>query len=179
MNSINNSEFYASLVVPLLSVTYVAILSLFLNDLSQSLKRHKYKETIKKAINAGRVKNEDIYLLAERWNVKREKISTVLNLILSDYLNEKDCPDEPLEKIRNLIVWHQENDPFADLPENIKLQLLHLQKKTDTDHAGILQLSTSLNEIYLSNQRKAKREQRISIVSLLIGLIGLFYGFIK
>ncbi|KGA36278.1 hypothetical protein KU74_07375 [Pectobacterium brasiliense] len=179
MDSINNSAFYASLAIPLLSVAYIALLSFMLNDIFQSIKRRKCKETIKKAINAGIMKNEDIYLLAERWGVKREKISSVLNLILSDYLNEKDCPDEPLEKIRNLIVWHQENDPFADLPENIKLQLLHLQKNTDTDHAGILQLSKSLNEIYLSNQRKAKREQRISIVSLLIGLIGLFYGFIK
>ncbi|GKW29471.1 hypothetical protein AB6D34_18310 [Pectobacterium brasiliense] len=179
MDSINNSAFYASLAIPLLSVAYIALLSFMLNDIFQSIKRRKCKETIKKSINAGIMKNEDIYLLAERWGVKREKISSVLNLILSDYLNEKDCPDEPLGKIRNLIVWHQENDPFADLPENIKLQLLHLQKKTDTDHAGILQLSKSLNEIYLSNQRKAKREQRISIVSLLIGLIGLFYGFIK
>ncbi|QHP79364.1 hypothetical protein EO763_05085 [Pectobacterium odoriferum] len=178
MDSINNSAFYLSLALLILFVAFVAFLSFMLNDLDLSLKRRKYEETIRKAINAEKIKNEDIYLLAERWSVKREKISVALNFILNDYLNEKDCTDERLGKIRNLIVWHQENDPFSDLPDNIRLQLQHLQSTAIGCQDDVIKLSKSLSDISISAKRQAKRERLMTYLSVILGVAGLVIGVI-
>ncbi|MCL6392507.1 hypothetical protein EXT73_18790 [Pectobacterium atrosepticum] len=178
MDSLNNSAFYLSLALPLLFVAFVALLSFMMNDMELSFKRRKYEETIKKAIKSGRINNEDIYLLAERWAVKREKVSVVLSFILSDYLNEKDCTDEQLEKIRNLIVWHQENDPFSDLPDNIRLQLQHLQSTTIGCQDDVIKLSKSLSDISISAKRQAKRERLMTYLSVILGVAGLVIGVI-
>ncbi|MEL0579073.1 hypothetical protein AACK17_10995 [Pectobacterium punjabense] len=178
MEFIKDPAFYASLVAPLLSVVYIALFFLILNDVDLSIKRRKYKEMIKKAINTGRIKNEDIYLLAKRWSVKQEKISVVLNVILSDYLNEKNCADEQLEKIRSLILWHQENDPFSDLPDNIRLQLQHLQKTAIGHHDDVNKLSKSLSDISISAKRQARRERQMTYLSVILGVAGLIIGVI-
>lgn len=150
-----------------------------LNDVDLSRKRWKFEETLKKAIELDKLKNEDLYLLAVRWTVKKEKISETLNFILSDYLNDKESCDEKLNCIRDLITWHQENDPFSDLPDGIKLQLQQIQEMSGNYQPEIIRLSKSLSEIYLSNQRQVKRERLISRLSLLIGIVGLLYGFFK
>lgn len=179
MELFKDPNFYKLLITSALILMALAYLFYMLNDLDLMNKRRKYETSIKNAINLGKIRNEDIYLLAERWHVKKEKISINLYFILNDYLNEKNCSDEKLNRIREIIFWHQEQDPFSDLPDNIKFQLQHLQNAEENRHVQILHLSKSLGEIYVSNQRKTKRDRIISLVSCLAGIIGVLYGFLS
>lgn len=177
MEFLKNPEFYKELFGIFIISIALAYFIYILYDTDLSRKRIKYEATLKNAISSGKINNEDIYTLAERWLVKKEKISLNLYFILSDYLNEKDCDDEKLNRIREIIIWHQEQNPFSDLPDDIKLQLQRLQGMASNCRNEILQLSKSLSEIYLSNQRRTRREQIVSRISLLVGIVGVMYGF--
>ncbi|CAI1967086.1 Uncharacterised protein [Serratia fonticola] len=170
---------YKILILVFIFSAVAGFIFYMLNDIDLTLKRRKYEATLKQAIALDRLQSDDVYLLATRWFVKKDQIATTLNFILSDYINDKDCSDEKLERIRELIICHQENDPFSDLPDDIKLQLQQIQKMAGDGHQDILRLSKSLSEIYLSNQRKAKNSWILSLCSFLIGIVGLLYGFSK
>ncbi|CAI0902148.1 hypothetical protein [Serratia entomophila] len=179
MEYFHNPELYKSLVLGLIIVAVLGFVIYMLNDIDLTFKRRKYETTLKQAINSGKLKNEDTYLLATRWFVRKEKVTETLGFILSDYLNDSNCSKENLDRIRCLINWHQCNDPFSDLPDDVKLQLQKIYKMADGCQDDIIRLSKSLSEIYLSNQRKAKRERLISLFSLFVGIVGLLYVFLN
>ncbi|GKX50316.1 hypothetical protein SOASR029_06250 [Budvicia aquatica] len=175
-----NPAFYKIVAISLTGCAAIVFILFILNDAGLALNRRRYELVLKQAIAFDKLKNEDISLLATRWSVKKEKITASLIFILNDFLNDKDCSDEKLYKIRDFISWHQDNDPFSDLPDDIKLQLQKIQKMADNGYQeDILRLSKSLSDIYISNQRKEKRARLISSFGLFIGIVGLLYGFFK
>lgn len=81
------------------------------------------------------------------------------------------------------MAWHKTQDPYADLPENITLQLQTLNKLCSNSESEIHKLAISLGEFYISKKKGAKIEKMISRVSLFIGLVGttftIIYPFIS
>ncbi|MBN5320100.1 hypothetical protein JY479_08760 [Serratia marcescens] len=173
----NNPDLYKFIIFQIVVFMVLGYCLYLLNDIDLTIKRRRYQTAIKQAVNSGRLEDEDIYPLATRWLVKKEKITETLYLILSDYLNDEHCSNEKLSRIRSLISWHKSNEPFSDLPDDINFQMQKIYRIAGDCQDDIVRLSKSLSEIYLSNQRKVKRERLISLSSLLVGIIGLMYGF--
>ncbi|WP_273908597.1 hypothetical protein [Enterobacter bugandensis] len=64
------------------------------SDMDSSRREAKYEATLKKAIKNGQLKNEDIYLLATRWFVRKNKIAKTLTYILNGFINEEKYSTE-------------------------------------------------------------------------------------
>ncbi|MDF7679926.1 hypothetical protein PT300_04580 [Enterobacteriaceae bacterium ESL0689] len=149
-----------------------------INDIDSSRREIKYEAILKKAIKSNQLKNEDIYLLATRWSVRKNKIAKILTYILNDFINEEKCSAESSTKIRDLIEWHNAHDPYSDLPENIQLHLKHLQQQTPDNHPTLLSLAKSLSDIYVSNQKEKKKDRMLAWGGLIIGIAGIICGFL-
>lgn len=148
------------------------------NDMDSSRREAKYEAILKKAIKNDQLKNEDIYLLATRWFVRKNKIAKILTYILNDFINEEKCSAESLTKIRDLIEWHNAHDPYSDLPENIQLHLKHLQQQTPDNHPTLLSLAKSLSDIYVSNQKEKKKDRLLAWGGVIIGIAGVICNFL-
>ncbi|SSK55944.1 Uncharacterised protein [Klebsiella pneumoniae] len=148
------------------------------NDMDSSRREAKYEAILKKAIKSGQLKNEDIYLLATRWFVRKNKIAKILTYILNDFINEEKCSTENLTKIREIIEWHNAHDPYSDLPENIQLHLKHLQHQSSENQPTLLSLAKSLSDIYVSNQKEKKKDRMLAWGGLIIGIAGIICSFL-
>ncbi|EAS0132462.1 hypothetical protein E7V31_06815 [Salmonella enterica] len=164
-----------------LVTTAVGILFIWyylLKDMGQSLWQYRYEKIIKKGIKNGTLLNDDIYTLADRWGIDRVNISRSLGYIFSNYM-DADNPDEhQLSRLREIMAWHKEQDPYADLPENITLQLQAIKKLHNNSEEEIHQLSVSLSELYISKEKGVRLEKLISRISLFVGILGTGYTII-
>ncbi|HEI8505957.1 TPA: hypothetical protein SLF17_003132 [Serratia marcescens] len=164
-------------ITAMISGVLTAFISFFiiviLNDAGSTRRKKRYEEKLRKAIDLGRLKNEDIYVLANRWLVKKDQIASILHYLLDGYIDDKESNDEKLERVRNLIDWHQVNDPFSDLPDDVRLQLQHLQTLSTGGQDEIIRLSKSLRDLYVSNQQQQKRDRRLAWSGFAIGLLGI------
>ncbi|TGC14781.1 hypothetical protein CRU79_15160 [Escherichia sp. E4385] len=118
------------------------------------MEKKRFETGIKNGIEKNKIQNNDIYILAERWPIGKINIQHSLNRVFDYYLNTPDQDTLNLVKIREIIDWHKKQDPFSELPENIKLQLTTLQNISDGNKEIVLQLSNSLSELYLSKEKK-------------------------
>ncbi|AUO01802.1 hypothetical protein C0558_08440 [Serratia marcescens] len=143
------------------------------NDAGSTRREKRYEEKLKKAIDLGRLKNEDIYLLANRWLVKKEQIVSILYRLLDEYIDDKESNNEKLDRVRNLLEWHQLNDPFSDLPDDVRLQLQQFQTIFTDGQEEIIRLSKSLRDLYISNQQQQKRDRFLTWSGFAIGLVGI------
>lgn len=150
-----------------------------LKDMSQSLWQYRYETIIKKGIKSGVLLNNDIYILAERWNIDRINISRSLGRVLNNYMNTDNPDERQLVRLREIMAWHKEQDPYADLPENITLQLHAIKRLHNNSEEEIHQLSISLSELYLSKEKGVRLEKLISRISLLVGILGTGYTIIS
>lgn len=85
-------------------------------------------------------------------------------------------PDEYLASVRKLLEEHQNEEPFAELPENISLQLAAFQKKSNDE---AIQLATSLSQLYSSNQTKLDKQKKITYYSFGVGLLGVVIAVVS
>uniref|UniRef100_UPI0035C68C69 hypothetical protein n=1 Tax=Serratia quinivorans TaxID=137545 RepID=UPI0035C68C69 len=176
------TELSITLIFTIMTTGIAVGVALALNDIGAAYRRGKYEDKLKTAIDLGRLENEDIYLLASRWVVKKEQITTVLHRLLNEYVDSKECNVETLGRVRRLIDWHQKNDPFSDLPDDVRLQLQHIKTIAPDSQEEIIRLSKSLSDIYISNQRQQKRDRRLAWSGLAIGVVGFgltLWSFIK
>ncbi|EEJ2303189.1 TPA: hypothetical protein KML81_004038 [Escherichia coli] len=164
----------------LLFAIVIGCIIFMLHDIDLTNKRNRFEKALKESIRQNKLKNEDVHLLASRWSVKPGRVKSILLFILSDFLTSNDCPDHHIARIRELIEWHDTNDPFAELPENIKLQLQHILRLSATCQPEVTSLTRSLHDIYTSNQKKMRRAKIvsfiISVASLLTGIYSIFFN---
>ncbi|TOL61843.1 hypothetical protein CGH93_23650, partial [Vibrio parahaemolyticus] len=74
------------------------------------------------------LKFEDIAHIQERWQQNRQSVLFSLRLMLSDAIASEDEElKSKVEEIRDLIISHEQHEPFSELPENISLQLNSLK----------------------------------------------------
>lgn len=170
------------IAVSALVVTALGILFVWyylLKDMGQSLWQYRYETVIKKGIKNGTLLNNDIYILADRWGIDRVNISHSLGYIFSKHMNT-DNPDNPqLARLRELMEWHKEQDPYADLPENVTLQLQAIKKSHNNLEEEIHQLSVSLSELYRSKEKEVRLEKLISRINLFVGILSTGYTIIS
>lgn len=77
------------------------------------------------------------------------------------------------EFIRQLLHEHQSREPYAELPENISLQLAALRPAVPAQPEAISQLAASLSDLYSKNQRELIRQKRLAVWGFAVGVLGL------
>ncbi|TGB81610.1 hypothetical protein FEK47_23020 [Escherichia sp. E3659] len=163
----------------IIALAFIILLTYILNDIITSSWERRFEKSIKNGIEKNKIKNNDIYILAERWPINKTKISFCLNRIFDYYINTSDQDDIKLVRLREIINWHKTQDPFSELPENIKLQLITIQNLLNGNKELVLQLSTSLSELYVSKEKGVRTEKRISRLSLVVGIAGIIYTILS
>jgi len=146
-----------------------------MNDVFKEIWKKRFESSIKNGIKNNKIENNDIYILAERWPIGKTNIQHCLNSVAYQYINDDDIDNTKLARLREIISWHKNYDPFSELPENIKLQLVALQNLSHDNQEIVFQLAKSLSELYISNNRKNERERLISLLSLFFGFAGTIF----
>lgn len=88
---------------------------------------------------------------------------------------EIDNLKDKSEWLRELIKWHAEREPFAELPENVGLQLNTIKTQYPDAASSIGQLATSMSELYSSNKTDLKKQKLYSFWGFLVGILGVLF----
>lgn len=152
---------------------------------------NNWKKQFRKQIRLGVIKSslsyEDMMHIAERWGQDRKAILFSLRIMHSEAVSGEDADlCQNIQTIRELIKSHQHQEPYAELPENIGIQLSTISHQTPESTTQISQLASSLSELYSSNQLKLNRQVKLTylgsiagVIGILIGLAGLYIAFLS
>lgn len=169
----------------------VAVLAVpFLNAMEQKSKRKQFIKVLKNGISKQEITNSDLRHIAERWNQNRESVLFHLRVMLSDYFIEEDEDKKNLKGnedkknlkgyIIKLLEDHEKDEPFAELPRNISLQMNSIQKSlNEVDSDKIEQLASSLSLLYASNRKEVSKQNTKNTVGLFLTILGLFLAFVS
>lgn len=152
----------------------------FLTLMEQKNKRKSFNHVLKNGIAKKEITNSDLKHIAEGWNQDRKSILLSLRMLLSDTFSSKEGdPDNSKLYIRELLESHEKDEPFAELPENISLQLNSIQKAlTGSETDKIDQLASSLSILYASNQKEILKQKFMTKASLFLGVLGILLALI-
>jgi hypothetical protein len=145
-----------------------------LKDWVESNWKRRFHEQLESAVSRDELVTEDLIELAERWNQDRRSVLNSLRSLLAEAVSgESKKLEGSTQKVRDLIKWHTEREPFAELPENIGLQLNTIKHNFPQSESNIGQLASSLNELYAMNKADLKKQKLYSFWGFLVGFIGL------
>ncbi|MBE4358984.1 hypothetical protein HJ054_23310 [Vibrio parahaemolyticus] len=120
------------------------------------------------------MKFEDIAHIQERWQQNRQSVLFSLRLMLSDAIASEDEElKSKVEEIRDLIISHEQHEPFSELPENISLQLNSLKGLGEGVDSQIVQLASSLTDLYSSNKTEIAKQKKFAIWGFIVGVLGV------
>lgn len=143
-------------------------------DTAKTNWRKRFRQQIRLGIQTGVLNFKDIEHVAERWNQDRQSVLQSLRVLHSEAVSGEDSElAKHLETIRGLLIQHQALEPYAELPENISIQLSRLAETVPNDSKAISQLAASLSELYSSNQRELSKQKKFSFWGFVVGVIGV------
>lgn len=156
-----------------------------MNGLSGSRDQRSFRQALKDGVIKEKITYEDLQHIAECWNQNRKSILYNLRVLLSEAIREEGDLASSVDYIRELLASHQKNEPFAELPENISIQLNDIQGSLvqnaldDVNRNKIDQLAASLSTLYVSNQRSISKEKNMTRAGFFIGLLGITWSVIS
>jgi len=79
--------------------------------------------------------------------------------------------------LRELISSHNKEEPFADLPDSIRIYMRQLADRLKDDAETFLTpLATTMSEIVIQADRKTQKQQRYTVWSFYITAVSLILG---
>lgn len=143
-------------------------------DSAKSNWRKQFRRQVKSAVVRQSLTFPDLQHMAERWNQDRQAVLQSLRVLLAEALSGDDPEAEKrADDIRKLLLSHEAREPYAELPENISLQLSSIVQAEPQRSEEVAQLAASLSDLYSSNQRDAARQKKLGFWGFVIGVIGL------
>ncbi|MGC3992452.1 MAG: hypothetical protein QM796_22680 [Chthoniobacteraceae bacterium] len=171
----------------IIAVTLAVGLSILFSTIVSFLfietERSKAKKTCERDLIAG-IRNQrltwnDVSHIAEQSNLSRSDLLWVLREIHRKAISGEDTElAEHTDGIRTFLEQHMQNEPFAELPENISMQLTQLAESGPAVQNIIRQLAASLTTLYTRNQTQLRRQTQISVWSFAVGIVGLLLAVI-
>lgn len=169
-------ELLISALGAMITVIVVGLTPLASNLNKNRSDRNSFIETLKKGIKSEKMTYPDLQHIAENFNQNRQSILSGLRVMLADTTGGDEDLAESLENIRDLLEAHQKNEPFAELPENISLQLADIQD--NPGNKKIDQLAASLSTLYISHQRSISKEKTMTRAGFAVGIVGVIWSII-
>lgn len=155
-----------------------------IKELSASSSQRSFRQALKNGVIKKEVTYEDLQHIAECWGQNRKSILYNLRMLLSEAIREEGELANSVDYIRELLASHKKNEPFAELPENISIQLNDIQNSleknrvSDIDRNKIEQLAASLSSLYLSNQHTISKERIMTRAGFFVGVLGIAWSVI-
>jgi len=173
------SELMTTTVAAIVGVGLASIPILI--DSAKSNWKKRFRQQVQAGITTGKLTYNDMQHIAERWSQDRKAILFSLRIMHSEAISGEDEKlSSAIEQLRELINEHQEIEPFAELPENVSLQLSSLQKiVSDSENEKISQLAASLSALYASNQNELTKQKKFTLWGFIIGVLGFAVGLVS
>jgi hypothetical protein len=153
-----------------LAVTAIPIAA----DIAKRNWRNRFRQQIKLAIQHGNLTFQDLEHIAESWNQDRNSVLQSLRILLGEAVSTETADlAKNCEQVRGLLSKHQSQEPFAELPENISLQLARISESKPELNITVTQLASSLSELYSKNQRDLQKQKKYGLFGFIIGVIGV------
>jgi len=136
--------------------------------------RKRFREQLKASVAKQSLTYSDLQHVAERWNQDRKAVLQALRVLLADSVAGEDSTvSDKTEFIRQLLLEHQSREPYAELPENISLQLAAMSPALSNQPNAVPQLAASLSDLYSKNQRELGRQKKLAVWGFVVGILGL------
>lgn len=182
-------ELITKLSLPIAGAVIGLFIGLFsiLKDTAESNWKKQFRKQIRSAIIKNDLNHDDMMHIAERWFQDRKAILHSLRVMHSEAVSGEDSElSQRSQCIRELIKYHQDKEPYAELPENISIQLNGISNQSSDLSVKVTQLASSLSDLYSSNQLKLNRQVKLTylgtitgVVGILIGIAGLYLAFVS
>lgn len=136
--------------------------------------RKRFAEQLKPAVVKQTLTYSDLQHLAERWSQDRKAVLLALRVLLAESGSGEDQTlTDKRDFIRQLLGEHQSREPYAELPENISLQLAAIGAALTAHPNAVSQLASSLSDLYSKNQRELTRQKKLAVWGFIVGILGL------
>ncbi len=115
----------------------------------------------------------DVHHLMHLHQVDDTELLRALRQHLSDSLADPHKDKAEADVFRDYLAWHADENPFSELPEDIKIQLEALKVEIPQASRRLRDLATSLTDLYLKNQRELAKQGRYTFWGFVVGILGL------
>ena len=155
----------------------LAQLLIVLTDARQKRKR-AFKNDIVKGIANGMLQWDDLEILCQRWSQSRTDLYWVLSDLLHESLcEETDKSQELYKRVKELLSEQQRFEPFAELPESIRMHMEQLSSRFRENGDEVVRpLATSIYDTIIEADRRYEKQKIITKYSFVVGVISLLIG---
>lgn len=156
-----------------ISGAIVGTLYVFL-DFAKENWRKRFRQQLKAAVAREALTYTDLQHISERWGQDRKAVLQALRILLSESVAGEDSTlTDKTEFVRHLLGEHQSREPYAELPENISLQLAAMSPALAQQPSAVPQLAASLGDLYTKNQQEITRQKKLAVWGFVVGVLGL------
>lgn len=169
---------YVPLIVALASI-YISIgfwVYLYNYDHKHNLKG--FKKDLEEMISTGRIEYPDLLHIAQKWDQARNSVLYNLQDLLTKSLKNESSLEGSTALIREFLRKLREEEPFAELPEDISTRLEEIQNILPTDKNKIEDLAKALNPLYLMNTKKISNNIKIGLFSSILTAVSILITFL-
>ena len=134
-------------------------------------------QTIEKSLLAEEaLSTPDLFLLGQNYKLENSEIETAILKVYSKRMLENG-QNEKTNLLKKTIEQLKLNEPFANLPESIRIHLLQVTTNTNGEKENLRLLASSITDFIIKAERLNKRERTKSTYGLILGIIGLILTF--
>lgn len=151
-------------------------------EIVQTYRMLRFRQVVREKVAECRMTYGDLKHLAALFRQGRAEILHALREAHGATFTGQEADGANRAHILSLIGVHEDEQPFAELPENIGLQLVAIQTDQTSVSQGIPHLAKSLGELYSKNRLELRRQKNFSRLGFLVGVAGLLaalYPFFK
>lgn len=145
-------------------------------EIVQVYRMLRFRQVVRQKVTRCKMTYEDLKHIAALFRQGRAEILHSLRMAHGDTFVEQEADEGGRSHILGLMKTHEEEAPFAELPEHIGLQLVAIQAEPTTAPQGVPQLAKSLGDLYSKNRRELARQKNYSFLGFSVGLAGLVVG---
>jgi hypothetical protein len=125
-------------------------------------------------INGNYQSRKDIDIIALSKNYKNLQIKqTIFTIFNNAYKGKDKALVEKIDIIREIAHHYQQEEPFLNMPENIRYVLKNIKQKLD-DNPESEYLISQLQNIFNKEKTKLKIQYYLTIFGFMVGVIGIF-----
>jgi hypothetical protein len=162
-----------------MSVFLIALINSIIGDYRRSKSTSKFKQSLTLAIKTSQPTWNQIRTIASGQPITKLQMRSFLKELLTESLAGDEGLKAHAALIESYILADQEDEPFDDMPQEIRIHLERLRDQIPNRPELVETLVEHLRDTRIKTVRQKKRQNLINMLSLLLGLIGLIIGIIS
>jgi len=169
-------KFLSALIGALFAV-FAGYLITFFSEV-RTKQRRSCKSDIQMGIENGILQWDDLTILAQRWNQSRTDIHWILSDLIHESLSSKNEKEKVLyEKIKELLKTEHNTEPFAELPESIRIHIENVSSRfRDSGDEVLRPLAAAICDTIVESNKKSVAQRKLTTWSFFVGIISLLIG---